>query len=359
MIQRRILWAVSATIISALIGCNSAHTAVPQLPTTDVHASATNPGMSINDTHNANFNPSTLGSLLSGHLYVADAAGVQRFAIINGKPSGLPITYTGVTAPIALDSKNHLYATSGLTVFVYGATSTRPIRSVHVVDTTVTILSHIGAVAVDQFGHLYLTIGVRYCRPASAGCPIGFAKAVYVYAANATGNAIPLRHYLIDGCPTDIGCFIVTSHDQGGLVLDKAGELLVASVERLPVIYAFSSPETRAINVRSLTGSGVVNPGGLAVDALDELYVDNNPSGSAPFIAAYPATASGRLTPGREIFVRGAKSFGSGMATSASLMFIPDPLANVVYEVNPAKSGLQSPIATLSVKAPTDVKIGP
>jgi hypothetical protein len=111
-----------------------------------------------------------------------------------------------------------------------------------------------------------------------------------------------------------------------------------------------------------LTGPGIVSPGGLAVDASDELYVDNAGQGTNSFIAAYPATANGSPKPDRKIKVSGAQSFGNAIAVAASRLIIPDNYANAVYAVRATRKGVQTPIWTLSLPSgfsPQDVKLGP
>jgi hypothetical protein len=146
-----------------------------------------------------------------------------------------------------------------------------------------------------------------------------------------------------------------------GLAVDAPGELLASSNAVIftsqDAVYAYASPTTGPRRIRTLTGSGISNPQGLAVDALNELYVENS-GGTSSFVAAYPATANGNPRPDREITIVGQRSFGTGIATSAGVMFVPDPAANAVYELSATAGGNQTPISTLSVPSPEDAKLG-
>lgn len=309
----------------------------------------------------------TTASILSGHLYVADAAGVQRFPIVNGVPRTTPdLTYTGVTAPIALDSFNHLYATNGLTVNVYQPGSIRLVRTVHVVspgsagiDINIAILTGIRSLAVDAVGHLYVALGVRYCIAGSVGCsgPV-FAKAAFSYAANAGGTPKP-RFFVIVQClgAGSTTCFSKTLADYGGFAVAANGDLLAASTLFGTRIYTIASPFLQPSTIRILSESALLHPNGLAIDTSGELYVDN-PNGSSSFVSAYPVTASGTPAPNRKILIAGATGFGRGITTGASRLFVPDA-SGFAYEVSSLIGGTQKPIFRFAVKSPSDVKLGP
>jgi hypothetical protein len=57
--------------------------------------------------------------------------------------------------------------------------------------------------------------------------------------------------------------------------------------------------------------------------------------------------------------VSGARSFGTGIAVADDHLFVPDNVANAVYEVLATRREPQRPIWTLAVPSPEDVKIGP
>ncbi|MBV8636984.1 MAG: hypothetical protein JO322_02805 [Candidatus Eremiobacteraeota bacterium] len=286
--------------------------------------------------------------VLTGHLYVANASQVQRFAISGGEPRSSPdLTYAGVSAPIALDASNDLYATRGLRIYVYPPGSTTPARSLHIARTT---LGGVRSLAIDRQRHLYVNLIFRGIGP------VVDTKAVLVYAANASGNAKPINEIIYDRCSRSFSC-ILDDNDEGGMAIDESGELLVASTINQNAVRTYASPATQSLLLRTLMGNGVLDPNGVAVDTSDELFV-NNPNGTSSFVAVFPATASGSAFPLREISVFGAKSFGRGIATAAGRLFVTDPLANAVYEVPSLTGGQQTPTDKLSVISPVDVKLG-
>jgi hypothetical protein len=146
-----------------------------------------------------------------------------------------------------------------------------------------------------------------------------------------------------------------------GLAMDVQGDLHVSSSQNTAEnVFSFASPTTDPTKIADLTGSGIVSPSGLAFGSSNEMYVDN-PNGMSSFISAYRAKASGSRPPDREITVTGQQTFGSGIATGAGLMLIPDPAANVVYAVSVHKNGVQTPLWTLSLPfgfSPQGVKLG-
>lgn len=299
----------------------------------------------------------TLSStVLAGHLYVADAVGVQRFPIVNGVPAArADLTYTGVAAPIALDNSNHLYATSGLTVVVYAPGTTTRIRTLRVSTPPyfgATILGGVRALTVDAAGHLYAALSIR-----APSCPVCIlyagAKAVMIYAANASGTPKPVQWFFAYFCA---GCTLQAEFDQGGLALYN-GNLLVATLVGGAKVITISNPISSPGRLHTLSGTGVQLPRGLAIDSLGELYVNNSNSTSS-FVAVYPATASGSPAPSREISVFGQKSFGTGIATRAGRLFIPDSAGNIVFDVSSTIGGRQT-AKTLAVSDPIDVKLGP
>jgi len=99
--------------------------------------------------------------------------------------------------------------------------------------------------------------------------------------------------------------------------------------------------------------------GSLAIDASNELHVSPNPYfAPSPVVGAFPATASGNQLPDRELLPRNAMSAGTGITTMDGRLFMPDPEANAVYELDASKAGLQTPIARLSIQSPRDVALG-
>jgi hypothetical protein len=311
---------------------------------------------------------SALTQTLAGHLYLADAAGVQRFKIWNGVPSSnADRTYVGVHAPIAVDAAGTLYATTGtsdtsISVFPFGAfTAAR----------TLTV-PRIRSLAVDGQGRAYVGwVRITGGCPFRPDCFTASTETVSVYAAGASGNASPLKVFAVnDQCATQNYDYHVPPPCPGfvgtnGAAIDAYGDLLLSSpayqypgYPTIPAaIYTYGSPASNPKLVRTLLPDGILL-GGVAIDASDDLYVDIN-DGSGPIVAVFPLTATGSASPTRKISIAGALSFGKGIATAAGRLFVPDTTRNFVYEVYSMNGALQTPISKLSVASPVDAKLGP
>jgi hypothetical protein len=319
-----------------------------------------------------------------GHLYVADSNGVERFPISNGVLKLPPdLKYSGVGAPIAIGPSGDLYATSypqmyPATIAVFRKDSTRRIRTLNVSIKGCNtffkcVQGPVSALLVAQ-GHLFVGYQHTECSRGRSGFYCYRDFLVLVFAANARGHAKRLKQITVSSCSWRLAGPGCGAGQVAGLALDNEGDLLVSLFWQFGSqsfgwndysdVRAYTLQGRKKTPVRTLTGSGVAFPNGLAADTSDELYVDNpaysgfNPTGKA-FIAAYPATANGSPPPDREIMVKDAQ-FGSGIAVSPlNLLYVPDPTNNVVYELHSDRNGTQRPTSTLSVSAPEDVKLGP
>ena len=293
----------------------------------------------------------------SGHLYVADAAGVQRF------PAPV-LTYSAATSPIVVDGSNRLYAvnrTCYACITVYAPGAATPVRTLNIIVPPILLQARLGrvsALALDSTGHLYVGVTILYCRyNMTTGCTLSKRKAALIYAPNASGSPVPRVVVPPNSCSPCSGVFF---NDVGGLALDSHGDLIIASVITHK-IYTIASPLTApafAQPIRTISGSGVESPAGLAVDSSGVLYVDNPPNGLNNFIAAFPVTANGPVAPTRVISVAGALSFGYGIAVGGGHLYIPDVSGNSVDEVSSLIGGTQTPLK-LSVSSPGDVKLAP
>jgi len=333
-------------LLAFLVACRSASSVTPPFYSTQI----------------VHIEPAALPSTLSGHLYVADHAGIQRFPIARGLLSSrADLLYPNVSTPIILDSTNHLYATSGMKIYVYVPGSTKVARTVTVPSTfsvgvdEVTVFG-VKSLATDNVGRLYVAIGARFCHAGSVGCsgPYG-GEFVLVYASNANANASPASIIQVSGCT---GSEFHALLDASSLVVDQYRYVIVGTTVCTTAIYTiagtFYTPETY---LRTVTGSWLVKPNGIVL-ASGELYIDIT-NGPSSFVAAIPATANGSPVP-REISVSGEKSFGRGIAIADGVLFTADPTANAVYAVSSLASGVQKPLILLHISAgsPTDVKVG-
>jgi hypothetical protein len=297
---------------------------------------------------------------LFGHLYAAGAlvsgsnvrTFVRRYAVRNGIPDrGSDRRYPGAWAPLALDSANSLYTVEYLpaapTVYVYPPNSNKPNRTLTLTCPDGSCSPQVGALAVDAHGYLYVgynwVVQSEHCH-----CALYFSV-VWIFAPGATGNATPIQTIWIDQGS------VITS--VGGLALHNR-DLLVSTNGSANAVCTYRTPVTNPTLVRTLTGPGIVDPYGLAIDH-GEVYVANNYGTPGPwFVAAYPVDASGSQYPDREIEVSGEKNIGIGIAVKANRLFVPDYIANGVYEVDATKGGAQQPLATLKVPTAIDVKLG-
>jgi hypothetical protein len=289
---------------------------------------------------------------VTGHLYfaygVAQSAtpNVLRFPIAHGIPKPSPdLTYPGVGYPMAVDASGNLYASAGnfsgtIDVFTYG--STTPGRSLTLELPQARTLV---ATALLVSPSSYLFVGYS----ATFNSSLSPESGVLVYPPGVSGKRRPLQRIVIIAAPFEWG-------QVGGLAMDARGDLLASESSVAPAVYAYASPVTDPTLIRTLSGSGLPHPNGLAVDEAGELYASNLPES---YISAYPATASGTPPPDREISFSGGGEYGMGLTTSAGVLFVPNALGNDVVEIYSAIGGVQMPISTLSVMPdPMDVKLG-
>lgn len=312
---------------------------------------------------------------LKSHLYVAasgtysSAGPVERFRMADGVPESKPDrTYPGVGAPIAVDSVGYLYATlngnfgslcsgyPGAFIFVYSPHSNKPVRMLAVSCTSpIGDGASVTSLFVDAHGYVYVGVaGFRQSQYAS--------WYVNVYSPGASGYESPVQQIDYGSCNTVAG----GCEGIAGLATDLQGDLHVSVSTgnphpKTPSVLSFASPTTDPTQIADLTGSGIAEPSGLAIDTSNEMYVDNS-EGTSSFVSAYRAKANGSPPPDREITVVGEQWFGRGIATGAGSLIIPDQNANVVYAVRAWKNGAQTPLWTLSLPpgfSPLDVKLGP
>jgi hypothetical protein len=291
----------------------------------------------------------------NGHVYVAGAY-VERFRIVDGVPRSTPDrVYAGVAAPIAIDSAGYLYA-SGVSslgscpsvpaVIVFSPRSKKPVRTLPVFCAGDSYFASISGLSVDSGGYLYVALAVGELLGACS----------WYVSVYPPGGDEPVQTIDEGGGNSPSG----DCQQLDGLVEDGQGDLHVSSTGlAVNSVLSFASPITNPTLIADLTGSGIHSPGGLAVGASNELFVDNAGLGGGSFVAVYPATANGNARPRREIRVSGAQSFGTGIAVADDHLLVPDNIANAVYEVLATRRGAQPPIWTLSVPSPEDVKIGP
>ncbi len=363
---------ISCTAATVLAGCDGAQSQIPAftLPTSSVQMRSAAP-----QPHDPLSSASSTLRIepagpVKGHLYVAGSSAssgtVERFRIIDGVPESRPDrTYSGVGAPIAIDSHGYLYATiedaaepcggiGNAEVVVYAPHSNSPVRTLELTPSFNQYLG-ISSLFVDREGHVYVGISVTVLGAVGGG----WAVNVYSPGAGVGSGCVEPARTFDSGFSQNLGGVYTLA----GLTTDAQGNLHASNNSYdSKTVLSFASPITDPKQIAALTGSGIVSPSGLAVDASDELYVDNAGQGMSSFVAAYPATANGNPKPDRKISVSGAQSFGNGIAVAAGRLIIPDNIANAVYEVRTTRRGTQTPIWTLALSpgfSPQDVKLGP
>lgn len=336
MILRRLVLAASV----GLSGCGSIGPAAPAAPSLGAPRA-------IAQNDNAAKAP--------GHLYVAGSGNVERFRIVNGKPMSPPdLTYSGVGAPIAIAPTTHaLYATalSSTSVVVFPEGSNKPIRTLDISPPQGYSGGPISSLLVDSENQLL--VGYQYEYRYHVFVVHYFV--IYAYKPRARGDAKPLSVTEV----TD--CTIWCTGALAGLALDTRGQLFVAFWDSVKIGGRQRTYSAVFGNRQPLTS--VVFANGLAASEYGELYVDNptDPpyNSQRSFISAYPVYASGGQPPDRRMTVHGAR-FGGGIALSPlNLLYVPDPIHNVVYELHAKRNGEQKPVSTLAVSSPYDVKLGP
>ena len=229
----------------------------------------------------------------AGNLYVAGGDVITVYATANG--SATPIrtiagnnTGLGCPAGMGLDAAGELYVANpcggSITVFAAGADG-------NAIPTRTIIGSNTGlngpwGIALDAARHVYV---------ANYGGYLANAGSVTVYAAGASGNAIPTR--TIAGCNTGIGYPL----GPRGVALDAAGNLYVAAhIPAFGIAVYAATASGNATPTRTITGcnTGLNGPFGIARDAAGNFYVANHLSST---ITVYAAGASGNSTPIRTI----------------------------------------------------------
>ena len=274
-------------------------------------------------------------------LYVSDWYGksVFRFArnsdgtLVTPAGSSLVVSYN--PGPIAVGFGGDLFVTDEdneyLYVYAKGATGyDQPKREL--------ILPFVpNCVAVDREGHEFV-----------GGPTNGY---VAVYAPNAEGNATTLQRI----APPD--------GDRGidGVAVDASGNLYVSDKDE---ISEFATPVTQPTLVRTIAGSDLKGPSGMAISkATGELYAASRGDNQIP---AYSSTASGSQGPDRVITSKHPRLIRpTGVALNGSVLYSTSgqrfhgPPSIFVFD---ALQGRQTPMQVVTGKylaLPVGVALGP
>lgn len=205
-------------------------------------------------------------------------------------------------------------------------------------------------VAVDSSGNIYAT--------STAGGASGNG-AVLVFAAGSTGNVTPMA--TISGSNTGLS-------DPDGIALDQLnGDIYVANatcvgsctIGRSITIYApGSNGNTSPIGIIAGSYTSLDDPGGLALDAVGNIYVPNGLGcGSANQIGCvtiYPTGSTGNVAPSQMLSGETNMNEPAQVAlnANANMLYVANSgfSPNKVVEYTEDKYGVFSPSASISGK---------
>jgi hypothetical protein len=186
---------------------------------------------------------------------------------------------------IAVDSTGEVYALSGNSISVFAANAASNATPVRQIAGALTTLNSAGAIAVDAAQNIYVanTAGGN----------------VLVFSSTESGNVAPAG--IIAGTSGNLGA-------PSGVAIDSSGDIYVASniqsnsqSSNSSVILEFAPGATgSATPTRTLTAVASDTLAGLAVDALDNLFV-YTATGSQLAVAVFTPNQSGSSAPSRTI----------------------------------------------------------
>lgn len=250
---------------------------------------------------------------------------------------------TGYDA-VAVDTAGNLYVSASVTTFptlyeilVYaaGATgSTTPARTI----TSSSFSTFISSIAVDSTGDVYALSG----------------NSISVFATDAAANAIPVRQ--IAGTLTQL-------NSASAIAVDAAQNIYVANAQANDIL-VFSSTETGNVSpagVLTGTATEIGSPSGVAVDSSGDLYVAsyNQPSNSSLVLEFAPG-ATGNAAPSKMLTAIAADTLGGLAVDALDNLYVctaaSGQLAIAVY--SSGETGSNIPVKTISSTAWTTFTYG-
>ncbi|HYB91935.1 MAG TPA: NHL repeat-containing protein, partial [Candidatus Binataceae bacterium] len=247
----------------------------------------------------------------SGNLYVANELAPSltvyaRSASGNAAPTAtIAGSNTGLTNPtgIALDSSGNIYeADAGSitggndSVNVYAAGSNGNVTPAATITGTSTGLANPTGIALDSSGNIYVP---------NSNSVWGGTDSITVYPAGSNGNATPSA--TIAGAGT--GLLVPWA-----IALDSSGNIYVANqgsqvwaADSITVYSAGSNGNATPSATISGTSTGLLSPGGIAVDSSGNIYVTNDAGlfGYSDSITVYTAGSNGNVVPSNTLFALG------------------------------------------------------
>jgi hypothetical protein len=239
---------------------------------------------------------------------------------------------------VAVDTSGNLYVSASMgtapsvvyeiLVYVSGATgSATPTRTI----TSSSFSTTISSIAVDSTGEVYALSG----------------NSISVFAANAAANASPVR--LITGNLTQL-------NSASSIAVDAAQNIYVANTAAGNIL-VFSSTETgnaTPAGILAWTLTDLGSPSGVATDSSGDLYVStfNQPSNSSLILEFFPG-ATGNVAPAR-MLTAVASDAVAGLAVDAldNLYVATSASGQLAVDVfSSAESGNNAPAGTISSTA--------
>jgi hypothetical protein len=244
----------------------------------------------------------------AGNIYVSDWFGTAASKRGRSSQQGVVFVYAagangdvkpiatisdGLNYPygIALDSDGNVYVGNyeGGNVTVYATRTYKPIRTIQGKPS----LGYVCGVAVDGAGRLYVVTAACEGSGADSGSGGGL---VYVYAAGAQGNAVPIQ--TIGGSKTGLTSPI-------GIAVNGRRQIYVTNwaFPGNPAVLVYATGANGDVKpIRNLGGPNTQLAGtGIALDSPGDIFIANQPPSENASIAVYRGRANGDAAPIGEI----------------------------------------------------------
>ena len=243
---------------------------------------------------------------------------------------------------LAVDTAGNLYVSASVVtappmlneILIYGSGATggaTPSRTI----TSSSFSSVITSIAVDSTGEVYALSG----------------NSISVFAANAAGNATPVRQ--IAGALTQINA-------ASAIAVDAAQNIYVANTQGNDIL-VFSSTESGNVAPAGILGgtsSAIGAPAGVAIDSSGDIYVAsfNQPSNSSAVLEFAPG-ATGNATPTRTLTAVASDTLAGLAVDALDNLYVytatGSQLAVAVF--TPSQSGSSAASRTISSTAWTPI----